>query len=200
MQPFDCATVLRKRSHQGRLSGSVLVHWQGETLLDRGYGLADTASGRPNTPATAFQLASVSKQFTAAAILLLQEQRVLSVHDSVRAWVPDCPAAWEPITLHHLLTHTSGLGHWLDIPALSLFAPMPRARLLSLFEQCPRKFPPGEGWAYSSPAYVLLAFAVERAAGAPYAAFLQRAIFQPLGMASSGAGNQAPQPNRQALG
>ena len=166
----------------------------------RGYGTADRTDGRPNTPETAFQIASISKQCTAAAILLLQEWGVLSVQDHLSAWVPGSPAAWTPITVHHLLTHTSGIAHWDDLPELSLFAPRAWEHLLPVFQAHPLKFPPGHGWAYSSPAYVLLAQVVEQAAGEPYARFLTRRLFQPLGMARTGAGNQAPHPDQQARG
>ena len=185
---------------QGWPSGVALVRRENETLLEVAYGEADRESGRLNTPEAAFQIASVSKQFTAAAILLLQERSMLSVHDSLRAWTPDCPADWEEITLHHLLTHTSGVGHWRDFPDLDLKAPISREALLRTFYQRPLLFAPGESWAYSSPGYALLAYVVERATGEPYAVFLRGAIFDPLQMVSTGAGNQAPQPERQARG
>jgi CubicO group peptidase (beta-lactamase class C family) len=118
----------------------------------------------------------------------------------VRVWALDCPADWEGITLHHLLTHTSGIGHWRDFPDLDLKAPISREALLRTFYERPLLFAPGESWAYSSPGYVLLAHVVERATGEPYATFLRRAIFAPLQMVSTGAGNQAPQPEHQARG
>src|SRR5690348_9947581 len=85
---------------QGWFSGVALAQRESETLLEVAYGEADRASGRPNTPETASQIASISKQFTAAAILLLQERNTLSVHDSIRGWMQECPPDWEPITLH----------------------------------------------------------------------------------------------------
>jgi CubicO group peptidase (beta-lactamase class C family) len=189
-----------EQSRQGQLQGAVLVRRAGKTLLDQGYGAADRAHGRPNTPETAFQLASISKQFTAAAILLLQEWGALSVQDRISRWLPVCPDTWEPITVHQLLTHTSGIGHWQDLPELDLFKPLSWEHLLGLFQQLPLKFTPGHNWAYSSPAYVLLAHIVEQVAGEPYAHFLQQRIFQPLGMASTGAGNRAPRLEQQAQG
>lgn len=191
---------LAEQNQFAQFHGTALVRHGGETLLDRGYGAADRAQGRPNMPETIFQLASISKQFTAAATLLLQERGALSVGDRIQRWLPDCPTTWEPITLHQLLTHTSGIGHWEDFPDLSLFAPTTWDNLLHIFQGLPLKFPPGNGWAYSSPAFVLLAHIVEQVTGKPYAAFLQQEIFQPLGMSSTGAGNQSPHPDRQALG
>ncbi len=184
----------------GRFSGVALVRRESETLLEVAYGEADRERGQPNMPETAFQIASVSKQFTAAAILLLQERNALSVHDSLRAWAPDCPADWEEITLHHLMTHTSGIGHWRDFPDLDLKTSISREALLRTFYERPLMFAPGESWAYSSPGYALLGHAVERASGEPYAAFLRRAVFDPLQMMSTSAGNHAPQPEHQARG
>ncbi|MFI5272689.1 MAG: serine hydrolase domain-containing protein [Ktedonobacterales bacterium] len=117
----DIEAYLAGQSQQGQLSGSVLVRHEGTTLLDAGYGLAEHGTARPNTPETAFQIASVSKQLAAAAILLLQEQGALPVHVTLSRWLPACPAEWKSITLHHLLTHTSGVGHWHDFSALSLY-------------------------------------------------------------------------------
>lgn len=197
---MDLDAYLSSQSERGRWRGSVLVRRAGETLLDASYGLADRATGRANTPETTFQIASVSKQFAAAAILLLQEGGALSVRDPLRRWLPDCQEAWRPITVHHLLTHTSGIGHWHDFPTLSLTQPISREELLRVFQRGPLKFAPGGGWAYSSPGYALLAHIVEQISGEPYAGFLRRAIFAPLGMAESGAGNHAPHPERQAVG
>ena len=200
MALVDLEAYLAQQSQQGRFSGSVLLSQDRQRLIDRGYGAADRGTGRPNTPQTAFQICSVSKQFAAAAVLVLCEQGALSVQDRIRAWLPECPGEWEPITVHQLLTHTSGLGHWRDFPELNLFAPITRDHLLRLFYQRPLRFPPGSGWAYSSPGYVLVAHIVEQVSGEPYAAFLHRRIFQPLGMAHTGAGNRAPHPEQQACG
>lgn len=197
---MEIDTYLSEESEAGRFSGSVLVTWGGEEALKRSYGDADRERGIPNTPRTEFQIASVSKQFTAAAILLLQERGALSVEDRLCRWVPGCPEAWEPITIHQLLTHTSGIGHWPDFPDLSLFDPTTLENLIETFRRGPLKFVPGTGYSYSSPAYVLLADIVQQVSGQPYAAFLQEHIFTPLGMESTAAGNRAPDPGRQAAG
>lgn len=181
-------------------SGSVLVRHGEETLLDAACGLADRERAIPNRADTEFQIASISKQFTAAAILLLQEREALSVQDGICRWLPNCPDPWKPITIHHLLTHTSGIGHWQDFPDLSLYESTTPARVIETFRQGSLKFAPGVDWAYSSPAYVLLAHIVELASGRRYADFLHENIFHPLGMTSTGAGNRAPDPSRQAVG
>src|SRR5947207_2941218 len=90
---------------RGGFSGAALVRHGTETLLDTAYGPADRERDVPNRPDTEFQLASISKHFTAAAVLLLQESGILSVHDLLSRWLQDCPWEWRSVTLHHLLTH-----------------------------------------------------------------------------------------------
>jgi CubicO group peptidase (beta-lactamase class C family) len=185
---------------QAQFQGVLVVSRANKTVVEAGYGWADHREGRPITPQTTFQIASVSKQFTAAAILLLQEQGALSIHDPLSRWLPEFPAQWHSITAHHLLTHTSGLGHWEDFPQLSLYHPMARAELLATFQQAPLKFAPGTAWAYSSPGYVLLAHLVERIADEPYARFIQRRVFDPLAMTRSSVGTRSSHPEQQAVG
>ena len=141
------------------------------------------------TPATRFQIASVSKQFTAAAVLLLAERGGLSLDDRIGQRLGGCPPAWHDITLHHLLNHTSGLGHWHEHPMIDLARRVEPAELLAAFHRVPPLFPPGAGWHYSSPAYVLLAHVVQEAAGRPYRDFLADEIFVPLGLAGTFAGS-----------
>ncbi len=197
---MDVDAYLTDQSRCGRFSGAVRITRRGQILLDQGYGAADRQRGRPNTPQTAFQIASISKQFTAAAVLLLQERGALSVRDHLCTRLADWPPAWEAITVHHLLAHTSGIGHWKDFPTLSLFEPMSRAELLRTFQRASLLFAPGTRWAYSSPGYVLLAHLVEQSVGAPLATFLARAVFAPLGMVSTGVGTVAPRPEQAAIG
>lgn len=142
---------------------------------------------------TRFQIASVSKQFTAAALLLLADRGVLSVDDAVGRWLDGCPASWDAITVHHLLTHTSGLVHWRHIPELDLTAPVEAEEELRIFQGAPLLTAPGHSYSYSSPGYVVIAQIVERAAHQPYASFLAQEIFGPLGMAATFAGNGSGQ-------
>jgi len=197
---METDTWLSGASRWDSFSGSVLVSQRGKTLLSSGYGNADRERRRPNTPRTTFQIASISKQFAAAAVLLLEERGGLCVHDHIGAWVPDCPEQWKPVTVHHLLTHTSGIGHWNDFPDLSLFEPKSRNEVIRIFQRDPLKFDPGSDWAYSSPGYVLVAHIVEQVSGEPYASFLLDQIFRPLGMESTGAGNHAPRREQEAIG
>ena len=102
-------------SKQNRFSGSVLIARDGKVLFSRGYGMADYEDDVPNTPQTKFRLGSVTKQFTAMAVMMLQERGKLNVQDSICKYLTECPAAWQPVTIHHLLTHTSGI--WSFSPA-----------------------------------------------------------------------------------
>ena len=137
------------------------------------------APGR--TAATRYQLASVSKQFTAAAILVLAQAGRLRLDDPVGKWV----GGWDGITLHQLLSHTSGLGHWEDYPMIDLCQGMPPEELIETFRLVPPTF---EGYYYSSPGYVLLAQVVERVADQPYREFLADRIFEPAGLTGTFAG------------
>ncbi|HEX8290880.1 MAG TPA: serine hydrolase domain-containing protein [Pyrinomonadaceae bacterium] len=92
-----------------RFSGAILVARDGKVLMSRGYGMADAEHDVANTPETKFRLGSLTKQFTAAAVLLLQERGKLSVQDPVCKYVAPCPEAWQPVTIHHLLSHTGGV-------------------------------------------------------------------------------------------
>ena len=154
----------------------------------------------PPDPRTEFQIASVSKQLTAAAILRLQEAGRLSVEDRLDRWFPECGPAWRPVSIHQLLTHTSGMGHWNDYPDLDLFEPRSDEDVLAAIFAGSPLTAPGERWYYSSPGFVLLAHMVERAAGYDYSDFLDDSIFKPLGMRRSRAGQHAPVPESEATG
>ncbi|MGW4156651.1 serine hydrolase domain-containing protein [Micromonospora chersina] len=172
------------------LDRGVLLLAQGDDLrVERVTGSA--GAGSPCTPATRFQIASISKQMAAVAVLLLAERGALRLDDPINRWLPDPPAAWSGITPHHLLTHTSGLGHWEEYPMIDLAGPAEPDKLLAVFAGVPPLFAPGAAWHYSSPGYVLLARAVERASGRPYAEFLAEEVFAPLGMTGSFAGDAA---------
>jgi len=147
------------------------------------------------TTDTRYQLASVSKQFTAAAVLLLAADGTLALEDTVGRWINGCPDEWRPITLHQLLTHTSGLGHWHDYPMIDLGRWVEPGELLETFHRVPLKYAPGTGWSYSSPAFVLLAHVVERATGTPYRIFLADRVFGPLGLTRTFAGAPGGRPD-----
>jgi CubicO group peptidase (beta-lactamase class C family) len=169
----------------GRFMGSVLVMQNGKVLLDKGYGMADIARKRPNTPDTAYHIGSITKQFTAAAILLLQEQGKLKISDSVRAYLPDTPASWDQITLFDLLTHTSGLGDDGDDFAGRWAQDVTPAQLLAAIRGETLKFQPGSEFSYSNAGYAVLGMVIEKASGRSYGDFLSDNLFRPLGMTST---------------
>lgn len=163
---------------------SVLVIEDGKPVVRRAYGYADLESRIAATPATNYRLASVSKQFTAASILLLAQDGKLGLDDPVRQWLPSLPAAVaDRITLKHLLTHTSGLIDYEDLMAEDATEQVHDADVLRLLEtQDHGYFVPGTSYRYSNSGYALLALIVEKASGSRYADFLRERIFVPLGM------------------
>jgi len=160
---------------------SVLVIRDGQAIVRKSYGLANLEAGEAITPATNFRLASVSKQFNAAAILLLAEEGKLSIDDPVQRWLPSLPQA--DITIRQLLTHTSGLIDYEDLMDPKDTAQIHDSGVLDLLSHETRTyFPPGTGYRYSNSGYALLCLIVERASGQRYADFLHDHIFEPLGM------------------
>jgi CubicO group peptidase (beta-lactamase class C family) len=162
---------------------SLLVVRDGEALVQRGYGLSDLEAGIEAGPATNYRLASVTKQFTAAAILLLAQDRRLGIDDPVRKWLPSLPHATDAITLRQLLTHTSGLLDYEDLMAADYAGQIRDAGVLQLLEREDRTyFAPGSAYRYSNSGYALLALVVEKASGETFPRFLRQRIFEPLGM------------------
>jgi CubicO group peptidase (beta-lactamase class C family) len=168
--------------------GSVLVARNGEVLLNEGYGSANLEWDVPNTPTTKFRLGSITKQFTAAAILLLEEQGKLTLDDLVKVHMPDAPAAWDAVTIYHVLTHTAGIPSFTSFPEYGKLklSPSPVATTVALFRDKPLDFAPGERMSYSNSGYVLLGYLVERISGQSYEVFLREHIFAPLVMQDSG--------------
>jgi CubicO group peptidase (beta-lactamase class C family) len=169
-------------------TGSVLVARQGRVLLLGGFGAADRAGGLSNTAQTKFRVASITKQFTALAILILQARGELNVQDRACAYLPDCPPAWKAITIHQLLTHTSGIASYKDFPDYPAFRATPAApaELTAHFRDLPLAFEPGGHHSYSNSGYVLLGNIIERQSGITYAEFVKQNILDPLGMSATG--------------
>jgi CubicO group peptidase (beta-lactamase class C family) len=171
-------------------------------LVSEGYGLADQSAGVPNTPHTLFRVGSVTKQFTALAVLKLQELGKLNVTDRVCQHVTPCPAAWKAVTVEHLLVHTSGIPNFTrfpDYPTFSATTLRPE-QLVGLFRGRPTDFPPGSQWQYSNSGYALLGYLIERVAGVSYAEFLHRQILEPLGLTETGYDVNHPSATAHAIG
>ncbi len=172
----------------GGFNGTILIAKGGKVLLSKGYGMANYELGVPNTPQTKFHIASVSKTFTATAIMLLQERGLLSVNDPLTKFIPDYPNG-NKITVHHLLTNTSGIpsiNNFPDYDAWSKFPHTPED-LIEKFKNKPLDFNPGaRGYTESNGNYNLLAYIIEKLSGKSYGEFLAENIFAPLDMKDSG--------------
>jgi CubicO group peptidase (beta-lactamase class C family) len=193
--------VIQSYTANRQFMGTVLVAKGDQVLLSKGYGLANLEWDVPNSPATKFRLGSITKQFTAVSILLLQERGQLNVDDPVKKYMADAPAAWDKVTIYHLLTHTSGIPSFTGFPdyaKLEPFATTP-AELVARFRDKPLEFAPGEKWSYSNSGYVLLGYLIEKITGGSYEKFVRENIFAPLGMKDSGYdSNSAIVPRRAA--
>jgi len=167
-------------------SGAVLVAQKGEILYNKGFGMADEDFDIPNKPDTKYHIASLSKSFTAAAILLLQERGLLHTSDTISKFIPGFPNG-SKITIHHLLTHTSGIPNINSMPEYNKIAPFPQtpASLMAIFINKPLEFEPGTKYAYSNSNYNLLAYIIEKVSGKSYGDFTAENIFTPLHMTST---------------
>ncbi len=170
-------------------SGVVLVAVDGRPVLREGVGLADRELGVPNRPDFKFRIGSNTKQFTATAILQLQEAGKLSIDDPVSRYYPAAPASWARITIKDLLTHTSGIPSYTGIPGFfqgPARLPHTPEELIRLTQDKPLEFEPGTKFAYDNSGYILLGYIIEKVSGQPYADYVKGHIIGPLGMTSSG--------------
>jgi CubicO group peptidase (beta-lactamase class C family) len=172
-------------------SGTILVAQKGEVLISQGYGLADRENDVPNTSQTKFAIGSMTKAFTAMAIMILQERGQLTVQDPICKYISDCPTAWKPITLHHLLTHTSGIQSYTEsnLPVQNTITTCQEFTLeeaMAILTALPQDFAPGTQFHYSNSGYYLLGAVIEKVSGESYETFIQQNILQPLGMSETG--------------
>ena len=173
--------------------GSVLVWKDGRMLLSQGYGSADLEWNIPNSPTTKFRLGSLTKQFTSASILLLEERGKLKVEDPVSKYMPDAPAAWSRITIFNLLTHSSGIPNFTSFPdyRTTEWKDSNPTELVARFRDKPLDFEPGSKFQYSNSGYIVLGYLIEKISGQSYGEFLQQNLFTPLGMTDTGIDSNA---------
>jgi CubicO group peptidase (beta-lactamase class C family) len=173
--------------------GAVLIARDGKAIVSRGYGLADVELNVPNTAQTKFRIGSLTKQFTAAAVMILQERGKLNVRDGVCKYLTDCPAAWQGITIHQLLTHTSGIPNITALPDWEekKTIPVTISQSVARFRDLPLEFKPGEQFKYSNSNYILLGLIVEKSSGTSYENFMKETVFTPLKMADTGLDSSA---------
>ncbi|CAG7596829.1 Penicillin-binding protein 4* [Paenibacillus solanacearum] len=173
-------------------SGVIAVARAGDIVFQQAYGMANYEHQVPVRLDTKFYIASITKPMTAMAVLMLSEEGRLELHRSVRAYLPELTQVDERITLHQLLTHTSGLPDfevlW-DFQAQKQKLLYPGARILELIEGQPLDFEPGTGWKYCNTGYNLLGLVIERISGVSYSDFLRKRILEPLGMSDTGFGD-----------
>lgn len=182
------AARLDREAAAGRFMGGVLVARGDRVLFRQVYGKANYGQDQALKLDSRFRLASISKQFTAAAILHLQDEGRLSVSDPVCKWIQPCPKAWEPVRISHLLSHTSGIPDLMARPGWGMRRTTP-ATLDELTEDSKRfglQFPPGTKVRYDNAGFNLAAAIVEKASGRPYEAYMHDTFFGPLGMKDSG--------------
>lgn len=187
-KPSRMEEVVQSYVSNEQFMGSVLVSRDKTVLFDKGFGSADLEWDIPNSPTTKFRLGSLTKQFTAACILLLEERGKLKIDDTVKKYMTDAPAAWDKITIFNLLTHTSGIPGFTEFPdyaATEGITTTPE-KLVLRFRDKPLEFQPGEKMSYSNSGYALLGYLIEKISAQTYSQFVQENIFDPLGMRDSG--------------
>ena len=172
----------------GDPGATILVVKDGKTVLRKSYGMADVDKGVAMRPEMAMRVGSITKQFTATAILILADEGKLSLSDPIAKYFPDYPAHGKNITIEHLLTHTSGLVNYTSKLAFGLAARRDRTmdQMLAAFKDDPLEFAPGTRYAYTNSGYYLLGAIIEKVSGQPYAKFVAQRIFTPLGMMQTG--------------
>ncbi len=181
-------TYLTDMTNNGWFQGSVLVARNGTVLLAKGYGSADADRGINNSNQTVFRLASLTKQFTSAAVLRLVAEGKISLDDTICQYIDNCPESWQQVRLRHLLNHSSGIADYTDFFDFEQTEGQPATpeQLLARFRDIPLAFTPGELYDYCNSGYVLLGMVIERVSGRSYADFIQQEIFDPLDMEHSG--------------
>ena len=167
-------------------NGSALVVKDGTVLYAKGIGMADDANKIANTPSTRFRIGSITKQFTAMAILILESRGLVKQGDPVCDYLDTCPKAWSGVTIEHLLDHTSGIADFTEQPDFDSMRAATPAETVASVAKIPLEWTPGTSFGYTNTGYVLLGMVIEKASGKPYEAFLQDEIFGPLGMKDSG--------------
>lgn len=172
----------------GTIAGASVAIVKGrDTLVMKGYGLADLELAVPTPPKATYEIGSVTKQFTAAAILLLAEQGKLSLDDEVTTFLPEYPTSGHRVTIRRLLNHTSGIKGYTEMPAFREFQRLtrPRQELVALFSHEPFEFAPGEQQTYNNSAFFLLGLVIEKVSGTSYESFVQTQLFDRVGMPDS---------------
>lgn len=174
----------------GLFTGTVLIAENGKVIFLKSYGLANREHEVKNSEITKFRIGSITKQFTASAIMILQQEGLLSVHDPISKYLPDYPQG-DKITIHHLLTHTSGIPNYTEFPDFDNFSKNKHSLedIVNYFKHYPLNFLPGENWSYSNSGYAVLGLIIEKISDMDYEEFIQKRIFQDANLINSLADN-----------
>jgi len=184
-----------------------IVH-DGQVIKAKGYGLANVEWNAPATSDTVYEIGSMTKQFTATAVMMLVEEGKVSLDDKITKYFPAAPETWSHVTIRHLLSHTSGIQNHVALPEflnllqgdLTLQSSLRRDELIKWFFRLPLEFQPGETWAYDNTGYYLLGLVIEQASGRTYWQFLDERIFRPLGMTATRSTDPQPIIPKRASG
>jgi CubicO group peptidase (beta-lactamase class C family) len=181
-------TLLNAHMTVNDFSGAILLASKGQPLVAKGYGYANREWQIPNTPQTKFRIGSITKQFTSMLIMQLRERGKIQLEASVCTYVRPCPEAWKPVTIHHLLTHTSGIPTYTGIASWRATNMVPKTvdQMVAIFRDLPLAWVPGERYAYNNSGYFLLGVVIERVTGRKYEEVLQEQILTPLGLEDTG--------------
>ena len=166
---------------------SALVAKNGEIIYSSAFGLANLEHQIPLNPESVFEIGSITKQFTAVAILMLEQEGKLKVTDEVTKYIPDYPTQGKSITIHHLLNHTSGIKSYTNMPSFMSEArtDMTPNELIDVFKNEPLEFDPGDQWKYNNSGYIILGEIIERVSGISYEEYVETKLFAPAGMSRS---------------
>ena len=184
----DMEKYMKSAFEHNNFIGSVGVTLGGDPVFQRGYGPANLEHDIANAASTKFRIGSITKQFTAVAVMILQERGKLSVDDPIAKHLEDTPEAWSEVTIHHLLTHTGGVPSYTSMPDYEqkMMLPQSKKEMVDRFRDKPLDFEPGEKFRYSNSGYFLLGMIIESASGKTYDKFLRDAVFEPLKLDDTG--------------
>lgn len=192
---------MKDYSKQNGFNGTILISKDDDILLNRGYGMADYDKKVANTPHTVFEIGSITKQFTAAAILMLQENKLLSVQDPISRYIPDYPNG-DKIKIYNLLTHTSGIPEYL--PSFASLESRKHTytpeEIIDRFKNRPFDFSTGTSFEYSNSNYVLLGYIIEKVSNMKYEDYMEKNILKPLKLNETGFLSKKSQIKNKAVG
>ena len=177
---------LKSQMQEHRIPGlTLMVLRDGKPIKSAAYGLANVELNAPAKPETVFEIGSITKQFTAAGILLLAREGKLSVDDKISKYLKDTPEAWADVTIRHLLTHTSGIKTYTGLNGNQLWQHLTQEQFIQSIGKEPMDFQPGDSWKYCNTGFNLLGYIIENVSGKNYWDFMSQRVFQPLGMTAT---------------